>query len=93
MALWPTVLTHAATATGGAALGSWLVHRGSDQLLRFIAGLVAIFARDKRSRAARAIDVLRVMSQKTEPRRAIRRSRTAGKYSNPGDQQRPDSTT
>jgi uncharacterized membrane protein YfcA len=85
MALWPTVLTHAAAATGGVALGSWLLRRSSDQLLRLIAGLVAIFARDKRSRAARAIEVLRAITQKDEPRRGIARSRTTEKYSNSAD--------
>jgi SRSO17 transposase len=59
--------------------GGELLRRTSDQLLRLIAGLVAIFARDKRSRAARAIDVLRAITQKDEPRRGITRSRTTRK--------------
>jgi uncharacterized membrane protein YfcA len=92
MAHWPAFLTHAGVGTVGIVVGSWILHRSSDSLLRLIAGLVAIFARDKRSRAARAINVLRAIAQREEPRRSVGRFSTAGKYSNPADQQRPHST-
>lgn len=93
MVLWPTVLTHTAAVGGGIVLGSWLLRLSSDQMLRLIAGLVAIFARDERSRAARAIDVLRVVSQKDELRQGITRSRTAEKYSNLTGRHRPRVTS
>jgi hypothetical protein len=93
MALWSTIITHAAINTGGVVVGFWVLLRSSDPLLRLIAGLVAIFGHDKRSRAARAIDVLRAICQKDEPRQSVGRSRTAEMYSNPADrQQRPHST-
>lgn len=58
---WPSILAHVGALTGGVAASAWILRRSSDALLRLTAGLVAIFAPDKRSRADRALDVLRTV--------------------------------
>jgi hypothetical protein len=57
---WLSVTTHVATITAGVAAASWVLRRSADAVLRLVAGSVAILARDKRSRADRALEVLRV---------------------------------
>jgi len=37
-----------------------------DQLLKLVAGLTAIFSRDEHTRAARALEVLRVLSHRAD---------------------------
>lgn len=75
---WASILTHVGALTGGFAASAWILRRGSDALLRLTAGLVAIFAPDKRSRADRALDVLRTL-----------RSTNSGESSRHADQE-PD---
>jgi hypothetical protein len=60
MALWFNLVTHVAPLAGGAVAGTWTLRRSSDAVLRLVAGIVAILAHDKRSRADRALDVLRI---------------------------------
>jgi hypothetical protein len=63
------LLTHVTALTGGVAASLWVLRRSSDTLLRFIAAMVAILASDKRSRADRALEVLRTLNDKS--RRAV----------------------
>lgn len=60
---------HTATVTAAAAVGAVLRYC-SDGLLRFIAGITAILARDTRPRSERALDVLRALGRgrQTPPR-------------------------
>jgi hypothetical protein len=58
MALCLSALTHGVTVVGGGVAIIWILCNSSDSILRLIAGLVAIFSRDERPRAARALDVL-----------------------------------
>lgn len=67
MVLWPAFVTHLATFTGEIAASSYILRRSSHALLEFIAGLVAIFAKDKRSRANRALEVLRSLQRTRKP--------------------------
>jgi hypothetical protein len=57
----PTLATHAVTATGLAMAAAVVIRNTCDALLRLAAGLTAILTRDKRSRADRALDVLRTL--------------------------------
>jgi hypothetical protein len=52
---------HAATVAGLAVPVGVILRYGPDAALRLVAGLTAILARDKRSRAKRALDVLRAL--------------------------------
>lgn len=51
----------ALTVTGSAAGIAVLLRYGLDSALRFIAGVTAIAARDERSRAERALEVLNAL--------------------------------
>lgn len=51
----------ALTVTGSLAGVAVLLRYGLDAVLRFIAGVIAISARDKRPQAERALDVLRAL--------------------------------
>ena len=55
------VAEHVATIVGFAVPVCLSLRYGSDGVLRLVAGLTAILARDKRSRAKRALDVLRAL--------------------------------
>jgi len=66
--LWSQLMAHGPTLVGGVVAATLISRYGSDALLRLVAGLVAILARDKRSRSARALDVLRVISGDRNPR-------------------------
>jgi hypothetical protein len=57
----PALATHAVTATGLAAVAAIAIRHACDALLRLAAGITAILTRDKRSRADRALDVLRML--------------------------------
>jgi hypothetical protein len=70
---WPSVLTHVGALTGGGTAGFWILRRGSDAVLRLTAGLVAIFATDKRSSADRALEIVRLL-RSTDFREASRRA-------------------
>jgi hypothetical protein len=59
MALWFNLTMHLVTLVGGVAAGTWTFRLSSDILLRLIAGMVAIMAHDEKSRADRALEVLR----------------------------------
>jgi hypothetical protein len=48
----------------GIVASGTMVCCGLDAMLRLIAGLTAIVARDKRSRADRALEILRLLSSK-----------------------------
>ena len=65
------LLTHVAALAGGVAASLWVIRRGGDTLLRFVVAMVAILASDKRSRADRALEVLRTLND--ESRRAVAR--------------------
>ena len=60
---WLSFTTHVAAITGGVAAGAWGFRRSTDAVLRLVAGLVAILARDKQSRADRALEVLRAIQE------------------------------
>ena len=68
MASWLTVVTHPTPFAGVIIVSLWIFRRRGEALLRLVAGLVAILARDKRSRADRALEVLRT-TVRTEQRR------------------------
>lgn len=51
----------ALTVTGSLGGIAVLLRYGLDAVLRFIAGVIAISARDRRPRAERALDVLRAL--------------------------------
>jgi hypothetical protein len=53
--------------------GFWILRRGSDAVLRLTAGLVAIFATDKRSHADRALEIVRLL-RNTDCREASHRA-------------------
>lgn len=57
---------HAGVAGGIAITITVSLRYGSDAVLRFVAGLVAIIARDKRSRVERALDVLKALRRDRE---------------------------
>lgn len=59
--------THVATVVGGAATIAVVLRYASEAVLRLAAGITAILARDSRSRAERALDVLRVLRRDREP--------------------------
>ena len=63
------LLTHGAALTGGVSASLWVMRRSGYTLLRFIVAMVAILASDKRSRADRALEVLRTLNDKS--RRAV----------------------
>lgn len=62
LAPWLDTLTHPAAVGGVIVAGSWIFRRRGKTLIQLVAGLVAILARDKRSRADRAMEVLRAIS-------------------------------
>ena len=62
LAPWLSSLTHPAIAAGILGIGSWIFRRRGKTLLQLVAGLVAILFPDKRSRADRALEVLRTIS-------------------------------
>ncbi len=68
VSLWPQFVAHVATVTAGIAAASLALRSSSDAVLRLVAGLVAIFGRDKRSRADRALEVIRVIRGRREAR-------------------------
>jgi hypothetical protein len=51
----------ALTVTGSIAGVAVVLRYGLDAILRFIVGVIAILARDERSRAERALDVLNAL--------------------------------
>jgi hypothetical protein len=53
-----TFAEHAGAVTGIAVTVGVILRYGSDAVLRLVAGITAIIARDKRSRADRALEVL-----------------------------------
>lgn len=57
----PGLVTHAATFAGLAMTIAVISRHILDAVLRLIAGITAIMARDERSRAVRALDVLRLL--------------------------------
>ena len=61
MSLWSYFLMHLAAITGELAAGSLTLRCGSVAVLRLIAGVVAITGHDERSRADRALEVLRIV--------------------------------
>ena len=69
MSLWSQLVAHVATITAGIAVGSLALRTGSDAVLRLVAGLVAILAKDKRSRADRALDVICAIRGSTRAQR------------------------
>jgi hypothetical protein len=58
MAVWTSLAIHLGPVAAGIAVSGWALRRSSDALLRFLAGLVAIFGRDQRSHTERALEVL-----------------------------------
>jgi hypothetical protein len=64
LSVWPLIIENAGIPGGVIVAVVLGVRYGSDPLLRLIAGLVAIAARDNRSRAERALAVLRTFSGK-----------------------------
>jgi hypothetical protein len=74
VSFWSHFLMHLAATTGGLAVGSLTFRCSSDAVLRLIAGLVAIAGHDERSRADRALEVLRVVrrdGRAAKPRRHL----------------------
>lgn len=69
---WLSLTTHVAAVTGGITAGSFVLRRSADTVLRLTAGLVAILARDKRTRAERALEVLRATQEARAVPRHIR---------------------
>jgi len=61
------IAEHATAIIGAATTVGVVLRCGSDALLRLIAGITAITARDKRTRAQRALDVLRRNHQPPPP--------------------------
>jgi hypothetical protein len=57
----PLTVIHVAIYTGGVVVICYTVPYVCDAVLRLVAGLVVIFGRDKRSRASRALAVLRAI--------------------------------
>jgi hypothetical protein len=57
----PGLIEHATAVAGLIATIAVIFRYGSDAVLRLLAGITAILARDKRSRARRALDVLRAL--------------------------------
>jgi len=60
------LVTHAATFAGLAVTFAIVIRHTLDAVLRLIAGLIAILADDQRSRANRALDVLRLLRHDRE---------------------------
>jgi hypothetical protein len=64
VAHWQILVNHLPTVTVVLMAGAWAVRRSSEAVLRLVAGFVAIFGRDQRSRPDRAFDVLKATGKR-----------------------------
>jgi hypothetical protein len=66
LAPWLSIVVHPVAAAGAIVASSWIFRHCGKTILQLVAGLVVIFSSDKRSRADRALDVLRTISTAEE---------------------------
>ena len=72
----PASAAHGAVVAGLATVIAVAIRHALDAVLRLFAGVIAILAADDRSRARRALDVLRLLGREREIRDAPEREMT-----------------
>jgi hypothetical protein len=63
----PELVIYVAAGAGLAVAIALIIGHACDAMLRLVAGITAIIVRDKRPRADRALDVLRLLRRDREP--------------------------